>query len=58
MPKKISEIGDTYHDFEAFTINGDKIKFSELIGKYILLDFTGAYCGPCIQSVVELKLID
>ena len=58
LNEKISEIGDTYHDFEAFTINGDKTKFSKLVGKYILLDFTGAYCGPCIQSVDELKLID
>jgi peroxiredoxin len=55
---KISEIGDKYHDFEAINKDGQKIKFSELTGKYILLDFTGANCGPCVQSAEELRLID
>jgi peroxiredoxin len=58
LSNKISEIGDMYHDFEALNKEGKKIKFSELTGKYILLDFTSANCGPCIQSAEELKLID
>lgn len=58
LSDKISEIGDRYHDFEAINKDGQKVKFSELTGKYILLDFTSANCGPCIQSVEELRLID
>jgi len=58
LTEKISTIGDKYHDFKAINRNNDTIKFSDLIGKYILLDFTTAYCGPCIQSVEELKKIN
>jgi peroxiredoxin len=58
LSDKISEIGDIYHDFEAINKDGEKIKFSELTGKYILLDFTSANCGPCIQSAEELRLIN
>ena len=55
---KIFEIGDYYHDFKALDKKGDTISFSSITGKYILLNFTSAYCGPCIQSVKELKLIN
>lgn len=58
LSEKISEIGDYYHDFEAISNNGDTVKFSDLVSGYTLLDFTSAYCGPCIQSAHELKIID
>jgi len=58
LSEKIAEVGDYCHDFKALTNNGDTIRFSDLTGKYILLNFTSAYCGPCIQSVEELKMIN
>jgi peroxiredoxin len=58
LSDKISEVGDMRHDFDAVNKDGEKIKFSELTGKYILLDFTSANCGPCIESAEELRLID
>lgn len=59
LNEKISEVGDNYHDFKGINKNGDTIKFSDVVSyKYILLDFTSAFCGPCIQSAEELRLID
>ena len=49
--------GNQYFDFEAKDTSGKKYKISEFSGKYILLDFTETYCGPCIESVEELKMV-
>ncbi|HLO61296.1 MAG TPA: TlpA disulfide reductase family protein [Bacteroidales bacterium] len=57
LTEKISEIGDPYHDFEAFDKDGKLVKLSSFTGKYILLDFTSANCGPCVQSAGELRKI-
>ncbi|QIL41631.1 AhpC/TSA family protein [Pedobacter sp. HDW13] len=53
----ILETGDSFWDFSAFDKDGKKHLLSEHKGKYILLDFSTAYCGPCIESVPELKKI-
>lgn len=47
--------GDQYHDFEAKDLGGKKYTLSSFKGKYILLDFTETYCGPCILAVEDLK---
>lgn len=47
--------GDKYQDFEAFDQNNKTHRISDFAGKYILLDFTETYCGPCIQAVDDLK---
>jgi peroxiredoxin len=57
LKEKISEIGDQYHDFEATNKDGQPIKFSSFTGKYLLLDFTSANCGPCVRSAEELRMI-
>jgi len=54
---KIPEIGDPYLNFEGYTKNNEKIRLSDIKGKYILLDFTAAYCGACVLSGPELRKI-
>lgn len=50
--------GDTFYDFEASDIKGKKYRLSNYKGKYILLDFTETYCGPCILSAEDLKILE
>ncbi|MGC1632178.1 MAG: TlpA disulfide reductase family protein [Gelidibacter sp.] len=57
LKEKISEIGDQFHDFEGLNQKQETVVFSEIRGKFTLLNFTSAYCGPCIQSIDELKEI-
>lgn len=54
---KILEVGDPFHDFEAKGQDGKTHRLSEIKNSYILLDFNETYCGPCMESVSELKKI-
>ena len=58
LRETISKIGDKYHDFEGLNQRDEKVKFSEIKGEYSLLDFTSAFCGPCIQAAEELVEIN
>lgn len=58
IQNKVPEVGDQYVDLRAEDRNGDTIALSSLTDKYVLLDFSAAYCGPCIQSAKELRQIN
>lgn len=49
--------GDKMADFEALDKSGRKHRLSDIKGKYVLLDFSTTYCGPCMQSLEDLKLV-
>jgi len=54
---KILDKGDQSVDFTAFDTNGKQRRLHEQKGKYVLVDFSTTYCGPCMESIDELKMI-
>lgn len=51
QPKFIN--GETIPDFAL----NDREMLSDLKGKYLLIDFWGSWCGPCIAAFEPLKLL-
>lgn len=56
QPKFIN--GEKAQEIEASLISGDAFKLSEQKGKYILIDFWGSWCGPCIAEFPALKALN
>ena len=49
-------IGKIVPDFTSNkTIDGTDFTFSSLRGKYVLIDFWGVWCGPCVEEMPTVK---
>lgn len=48
-------IGDKFPDNEFDDIEAKTHRFSEFLGKWVLVDFWKAGCVPCIQALPELR---
>ena len=42
-------------DFTQTDINGNEFTLSSLRGKWVVLDFWGSWCGPCMRGVPMMK---
>jgi len=48
--------GDVFPDFEFTDFKNHKHRLSDFVMKYILLDFWGSWCSPCIGEFPYLKV--
>ncbi|SMO77846.1 TlpA family protein disulfide reductase [Gracilimonas mengyeensis] len=54
-PKVALRPGTEAPDFTAETLSGSELSLKDLQEKYVLLDFWGTWCGPCIEALPTIK---
>lgn len=47
--------GNIAPHFTATTTKGEQISLEAFKGKYVVIDFWGTWCAPCIKNIPELK---
>lgn len=48
-------VGKMAPDFNLDNVQGGKTRLADFRGKYVVLDFWGTWCAPCIAGIPELK---
>ena len=50
-------LGKKLPEFSLSDATGQLISLDSFKGKYVLIDFWGTWCVPCIQGIPELKVV-
>nr|WP_314755154.1 TlpA disulfide reductase family protein [uncultured Prevotella sp.] len=53
--KETTSIGELAKDFILKDIDGKDVQLSAFRGLYVLLDFWGSWCTPCMRDILKLK---
>jgi thiol-disulfide isomerase/thioredoxin len=56
--KRMLGTGQQAPDFDFTTIEGKKMKLSDLKGKVVYIDFWASWCGPCMQEVPHAQKLE
>jgi len=49
------DYGEMAPDFSTTLVNGEEFSLSDLRGNYVLLEFWGSWCSPCVRDFPKLK---
>lgn len=55
-PKVVN--GENAPKISGTLLNGESFDLKELQGKYVLIDFWGSWCGPCLVEMPGIKQIN
>ncbi|MFZ6018588.1 MAG: TlpA family protein disulfide reductase [Chloroflexota bacterium] len=55
--RQIPQSGQKFPDFSLESLDGEKITFSELVGKPIVVNFWATWCDPCKEEMPLFEAI-